>query len=92
MGKHALVRAMLLVLAVAALSAGLAAVNNARDAVHLGLILEANSGKVLIVESGSAAANAGLRAGDVVTAIGGLPSGGNPTVISGLLPVSIKQG
>jgi hypothetical protein len=92
MNAGALPRIALAVLAAAVLVAGLAVSSSASNALHLGLIQEANSDRVLSVDPGSVAASIGIRAGDVVTAIGGMPVGTSPAVIGGELPVSLRQG
>jgi signal transduction histidine kinase len=83
---------LLVLLAAAVLAAGIVTAISTAGVVHLGLIQEVNSGRVLAVESESVASGIGLRSGDVVPALGGVPSGETPTLIAGVLPISIRQG
>ena len=92
MAVKALPRIALLVLAAAVLAAGVAVSVTASGALHVGLTRESNSGRVLAVDPGSIAASIGIHAGDVVTAVGGVPVGTDPTVVGGELPVSLRLG
>jgi len=92
MAVKALPRIALLVLAAAVLAAGVAVTVSASGTLHVGLTREPNSGRVLAVDPGSVAASIGIHPGDVVTAVGGVPVGANPTVIGGELPVSMRLG
>lgn len=94
MGRGAASRTALLILAVAVLAAGLAIIAGLRDRPHWGMLYEANSARLILVERGAAADAAGMRSGVAVTAIGLLPAdpAQTPAVIGGFLPVSVRQG